>query len=83
MLHDEVNCVSAFSASEAFAEPLGGGDVKGRGSVIMKRAKPDKVHAPFFQCYKFGHHFFYPCSIHNAFDSCPVYHCFWVLVKQM
>ena len=37
MLHDEVYGISAFAASEAFAESFGGRNIEGRSLVIVER----------------------------------------------
>jgi hypothetical protein len=49
MLHEEVDGIAAFAATETFVDLLAAGNGEGRGFFVVKRAKAEVIGAAFFQ----------------------------------
>ncbi len=59
LFHHEVDGMSAFTATKTFVNTFHRRNVKGRGFLVVKRTKPNKIYAPFFKGNIIANHLFH------------------------
>jgi hypothetical protein len=68
VLHHEVHGVTGFAASEAFINPLGGGNSERRSFFIVEWTQSKQVNTPFPEVYEVADYLFYPGSLDNGLN---------------